>query len=267
MKIHTDNFDLKQTALSGQCFRMIMQDHDTARVIAKNRVLYIKDLGGCDLDLSCSKEEYNAVWKDYFDLDTDYGRFIDSVDRSDEFLTRASRCGSGIRILRQDPFETLISFIISQRKSIPAIQTSIEKLSVLCGDRIEQELFAFPTPFAIASLSDKELADCSLGYRASYVREAAERVASGEKDLEKMGELTDEELYDELISFCGVGKKVANCVMLFAYHRIASFPVDVWIQRIEDEHYGGRFPVERYQGFAGVLQQYMFYYVRTERGV
>ena len=263
MKIHSDNFDLKQTALSGQCFRMIMTDDHTARVIAKDKVLYIRDHGGCDLDLSCTKEEFDILWKDYFDLDTDYGRYIDSVDRDDDFLCRASRCGSGIRILRQDPFETLISFIISQRKSIPAIQTSIEKLSALCGERIEQDLFAFPTPHAIASLSDKELIGCSLGYRAPYVKEAAKRVDEGETDLVNLGEMSDEELYDALISFCGVGKKVANCVMLFAYHRIASFPVDVWIKRIEDEYYGGRFPVEKYQGFAGVLQQYMFYYIRT----
>ena len=119
-----------------------------------------------------------------------------------------------------------------------------------------------PSASKRTALSEKELTECSLGYRAPYVREAALQVAHGDKDLEAMSTLSDDGLYEELLSFHGVGKKVANCVMLFAYHRIGAFPEDVWIKRIEDEHYGGRFPVEQYPGFAGIMQQYMFFYSR-----
>ena len=257
------NFSLGQIADSGQCFRMTMLDDTHARLVAFGRMLDVTDNCDGSFDLSCNEEEYEGVWSDYFDLDEDYAGFIASIDKEDGFLTRAAEYGSGIRILKQEPFETLISFIISQRKNIPAIQSSVDKLCKACGDRIGDEIYAFPEPSGIVSLSSAELEGCSLGYRAPYVREAARWVASGEISLEALRNLPDDKLFDELMSFYGVGKKIANCVMLFAYHRIGAFPVDVWIQRIEDEYYGGRFPIEKYQGFAGVLQQYMFFYGRT----
>ncbi len=264
--VRSDNFDLRQIADSGQCFRMRMLKDDKAAVAAGGKQLVIDDMGGGCFEFSCSAEEYRFFWHDYFDMGTDYSAFINAVDPGDGFLKKAAAFGNGIRILNQEPFETLISFIISQRKNIPAIQSSVEKLCRLCGEKINEDVYAFPEPRAIASLSEKELSGCSLGYRAPYVREAARRVASGETDLQTIRGFTDQELYNELVSFYGVGKKVANCIMLFAYHRIASFPVDVWIQRIEDEYYNGRFPVERYPGFAGVMQQYMFFYSRENAG-
>lgn len=260
---HIENFDLKQIAESGQCFRMNMSDDRTARLTAYGKVLDINDRGGGDFCFSCPEKEFEEIWSSYFDLETDYGRFISSIDPNDRFLLRAAEVGNGIRILRQDPFETLISFIISQRKNIPAIKASVEKLCKACGEKITSDIYAFPSAKAIYSLSEKELSECSLGYRVSYVREAAERVALGQTDLSELNGLSDGELFGELTSFKGVGKKVANCVMLFAYHRIAAFPRDVWIGRIEEEYYKGRFPESRYEGYAGVLQQYMFYAIRN----
>ena len=262
MRIETENFDLKQIADSGQCFRMTMADDTTARVIAGDRLLFIKDTGNGTFELSCERDEYDGFWHDYFDLGADYSRYIRAIDSNDRFLKAAADYGRGIRILRQEPFETLITFIISQRKNIPAIQASVEKLCRLCGDRIGEELYGFPSPDRIAGLSEEELAGCSLGYRVTYVREAARRVAEGGIDLVGSYSLEDDELLEELMSFYGVGRKVANCVMLFAYHRIGAFPVDVWIQRVADRYYGGRFPSEKYPGFAGILQQYMFFYAR-----
>ncbi len=255
------NFNLYQISDSGQCFRMTMADEAHARVVAFGRVLDITDNSG-SFEFSCTEEEYREIWSDYFDLNEDYEGFIASIDPKDVFLTKAAGYGSGIRILRQEPFETLVSFIISQRKNIPAIQSSVEKLCRLCGDKIEDDIYAFPKAEAIEALSESELSGCSLGYRAPYVREAARRVACHETDLVSLHGLNDDELKESLMSFYGVGEKVANCVMLFAYHRIGAFPVDVWIKRIEDEYYNGSFPIEKYQGFAGVLQQYMFFYGR-----
>ncbi|MBQ7584041.1 MAG: DNA-3-methyladenine glycosylase 2 family protein, partial [Lachnospiraceae bacterium] len=240
--IHSQNLDLKQIADSGQCFRMIMESDTRARVIARGRLLYLTDKGKGEFELSCTKKEYNDIWHDYLDMGNDYEGYIKAVDPEDAYLKKAALFGQGIRILRQEPFETLISFIISQRKNIPAIQSSVEKLCRLCGERIKDEHYAFPSPKALSSLSLSELSDCSLGYRAPYVKEAAMRIASGEADLKAMNELSDKQLFDELVSLYGVGKKVANCVMLFAYHRIGAFPVDVWIKRIEDAYYNGRFP-------------------------
>ncbi|MBQ8956129.1 MAG: DNA-3-methyladenine glycosylase 2 family protein [Lachnospiraceae bacterium] len=260
---HIDNFDLRQIAESGQCFRMTMQDEKTARVIAGERLLYVTDKGGGDFEFSCEKDEFDTVWYDYFDLESDYAAYIDSIDKEDQFLKSAAAYGQGIRILRQEPFETLISFIISQRKNIPAIQSSVEKLCRCCGKKTDDGIYSFPEPETIAGLSEDTLCACSLGYRIPYVRETAKRVATGEIDLEALKDCDDAELFDELITLHGVGKKVANCVMLFSYHRIASFPVDVWIQRVEETYYNGHFPVEKYPGYAGIMQQYMFFYSRS----
>ena len=132
---HIKNMDLRQIAESGQCFRMAMTGDNSARVIAGGRVLYINEEGEGRFDLSCDDTEYEVCWRDYFDADTDYSVFIDAIDKKDSFLTKAAAYGSGIRILRQEPFETLISFIISQRKNIPAIQSSVEKLCRTCGTK------------------------------------------------------------------------------------------------------------------------------------
>ena len=141
----------------------------------------------------------------------------------------------------------LITFIISQRKNIPAIRQAVESLSTTCGTCIdkENEFFAFPTPTQLAGLSLSDLQDLSLGYRAKYVYEAAQKVASGELDIKKWAMLGDDDLHKALLSCYGVGEKVANCVALFGYHRIGAFPVDVWIDRIQKTYYNGSFPVEK----------------------
>ncbi len=213
----------------------------------------ITDEGG-QLNVSCSEKEWKDVWHAYFDLDTNYRKIRMSIPKDDKFLMAAAKSGAGIRILKQDKFEMLISFIISQRKSIPAIRTSIEKLVGLYG----HDGF-FPKPEDMLCATENELASCGLGYRVPYIRKAIERVALHETDLDMLDELPDEELFEELKSFAGVGDKVANCVALFAYHRCGRAPVDTWIARVIAEHYDGINPFPRYGKYAGIMQQYMFY--------
>jgi len=254
------NFDLKQIEESGQCFRMKMTDDDHAVIVAGGKILEIRHITDDMFEFDCSEEEFNNIWYGYFDLGTDYEAFISTIPKKDVFLQKAAQAGRGIRILRQEPFETLITFIISQRKSIPAIKTGVERLCSICGNLITDGIYAFPDPKAVAELSESDLSSCALGYRAPYVRNAAEMVYRGGFDLSAVSELEDEALLEKLKTLKGVGDKVANCVMLFAYHRIGAFPVDVWISRMVEEHYKGHFPLERYEGYAGVMQQYMFYY-------
>jgi len=248
------NFDIKQIADSGQIFRFNEIEDGKFELIAGDRKLDINTLEPFEVT--------DEFWSHYFDLETDYGRFIKAIPESDRFLTAAARYGSGMRILRQDTWEMLISFIISQRKSIPAIKTSVEKLCEKFGTR-KNGYYAFPTPKQLERAEMDELCECSLGYRAPYIYECARKVASGEYDLKAWEKLDDDELRSRLMGIKGVGIKVANCVMLFGYHRIGAFPVDVWIQRIVDEQYGGSFPLELYEGFSGVIQQYMFFYGRS----
>lgn len=263
MFIHSiNNFDPEAIAESGQCFRVRIIAPGRVEVIQRGRRLLIDSLGGERFGFSCTQEEFHAVWEDYFDLSTDYDMFLNAVDREDAYLTRASKVGQGLRILRQDPFETLISFILSQRKSIPAIRDGIEKLCRRFGSRIlaeEREEYAFPKPQRLAEASLEELSACSLGYRAPYIQATARSVAAGEMNLGSLDSLNDEALLKRLLELYGVGVKVASCVMLFGYHRLDLAPVDVWIQRVIDNEYGGVSPFPRYEGFAGVMQQYMFY--------
>ena len=248
-----DDFDLDKIIGSGQCFRPCRTRDGVYRFVTGEHFVEITDEDD-GLSVSCSKKEWDTVWHPYFDLDTNYRKIRESIPKEDKFLRDAAQAGKGIRILRQDKFEMLISFIISQRKSIPAIRTSIERLVALYG----HDGF-FPKPSDMLAATDEELASCGLGYRVPYIRKAVERVALCEIDLEALDELPDEELFEELKSFAGVGDKVANCVALFAYHRTGRAPVDTWISRVIVEKYNGINPFPQYGNVAGIMQQYMFY--------
>ena len=272
-RIQYPYLDMKKIAESGQIFRFNVYD-DEYSLVAGDKLLFIKE----DDDgyiLSCSKSEFEEFWTDYFDLRLDYSDFEKNIPADDLFLTNAAEYSYGIRILNQDKWEMLISFIISQRKSIPAIKSSIEKLAKTYGKKIDMqvpdfiknidknsEFFAFPTPKTLADASLDDLNACSLGYRSPYIEASAKAVYRGDIDLEALSKLDDNELLAALMSLKGVGIKVANCVALFGYHRIAAFPIDVWIKRMIDEHYDGEFPLKLYDGYAGVIQQYIFYYGR-----
>lgn len=272
-RIQYPYLDMKKIAESGQIFRFNVYD-DEYSLVAGDKLLFIKE----DDDgyiLSCSESEFEEFWIDYFDLRLDYSDFEKNIPADDLFLTNAAEYSYGIRILNQDKWEMLISFIISQRKSIPAIKSSIEKLARTYGKKIDMqvpdfiknidknsEFFAFPTPKVLADASLDDLNACSLGYRSPYIEASAKAVYRGDIDLEALSKLDDNELLAALMSLKGVGIKVANCVALFGYHRIAAFPIDVWIKRMIDEHYDGEFPLKLYDGYAGVIQQYIFYYGR-----
>lgn len=259
-----DDFDLDKIVDSGQCFRPYRNPDGVYHFVTGRHKLELTDLtplsekkkkgGITKLSASCSEDEWDSIWHSYFDLDTNYRKIRAGIPKDDKFLLHAAERGKGIRILRQDKFEMLISFIISQRKSIPAIRTGIERLVLLYG----HDGF-FPDPEDMLHATDEELASCGLGYRVPYIRKAVERVALHDVDLESLDELPDEELFTQLKSFAGVGDKVANCVALFAYHRTGRAPVDTWIARIIEEQYAGINPFSRYGNVAGIMQQYMFY--------
>ena len=258
-----EDFSPAAIAESGQCFRMKELTSESWSLVAHGRELVIEKTGDNTYSFGCSGAEFENIWKNYFDLENDYSGYRKICLPDDEYLREAMDFGSGIRILNQEPFEMLISFIISQRKSVPAIRTSIERLAEGLGERISDGAFAFPTPERIASAGTEFLSSCGLGYRVEYVRSASEAVLSGEIDLEEISHLPTTELIEKLMGLKGVGIKVASCVALFAYHRLDTVPVDVWMKRVIDIKYGGKLP-EEYERYAGVLQQYMFNYARLK---
>lgn len=252
-----DDFDLQKIAESGQCFRFNRISEDSFRTISQGHVLYIKEIGANTCELSCTEDEFASFWSDYFDLPTSY-ESIRKMVKNDRFLSECVSYGNGIRILRQDKWEMLISFIISQRKSIPAIKTSVERLCALCGDSVKEDLFAFPTPVQILTHSS-DLSGCGLGYREEYILEAASLLYENPDLLEELNSLSDDDLCEALKNFKGVGDKVASCVALFGYHRLNFFPKDVWINRALSDKYPKGFDMSLYSPFNGVMQQYIFY--------
>ena len=260
-----EDFDPQAIAESGQCFRMQALPDGGAALIAQGRSLTIHPAGENQFSFDCTQQEFDGFWRDYFDLDTDYAEYRGKCKKGDDFLRQAMQCGVGLRILRQDPWEMLICFIISQRKSIPAIRSAVEMLCEACGEPLPGgQGPAFPTAQALAGATMQQLSDCGLGYRAKYVADAAARVCDGRLDLEAMAGYRTPRLEKKLMEVFGVGIKVAQCVLLFGYHRLEAMPVDVWMDRVVQQVYGGKFPPS-YKRCAGVLQQYLFCYARQQK--
>lgn len=264
-----DDFDLEKTASCGQCFRAKSLENGLFRFVSGEHVIYIKDMGNHQFSVSCTDDEWKEIWTRYFDLDRSYESLYYEEREKHEFVRKAMDCGRGIRILRQDPWEMLVTFIISQRKSIPAISKSVEALAEKYGHPIETDyeiLHSFPTPDEMAHASIEELQKCGLGYRVPYIYDAVQKVASGRLDLAAIADFNDADLFQELLTVQGVGKKVANCICLFGYGRIARVPVDVWIARAVDEDCCGEDPFPLFESNAGIIQQYVFYYMKTRQG-
>lgn len=260
-----DEIDLDKIVNSGQCFRpaLINSDEKLYRFIFREYILYIKEISSNDYEISCSEEIWQKIWVPYFDLDRSYKTIRESL-KADTYMSEAAKMGAGIRILRQDKWEMLISFIISQRKSIPAIRTSIEKLCERYGRRVDTEYGVVNLFPQREEILDYELLDeCSLGYRSPYIIDAIEK----NLPLEEMEKLSDEELMESLKSIKGVGEKVANCVSLFAYNRVGRVPVDTWILKIINEVYNGENPFLKYGEVGGIVQQYAFYRVQKNKSV
>ena len=268
-------FDMHKIADSGQAFRIRDIDETHTELVAFGKYLQVADLGNGEFAFSCDEKEFGSIWENYFDLGRDYESIVRSIDPKDDYLKDAAKFSSGIRILKQEPFETTISYIISQRRSIPSITTSVERISALCGKKIQSpklkapfakplktEYYAFPSPSELASLSLEDIEGTGVGYRAPYIVQAAEGFNTGLLDPKALAKLDNDALYKALMSMFGVGTKVANCVMLFAYARTSRFPIDVWIQRIVDRYYNGSFDCSKYPETAGIMQQFMFYYER-----
>ena len=257
--------DLEKTEKSGQCFRWIRERAGVYTIPAFGILFRVSECKkGIEAEIVSKhskddEERFYAQIADYFDSGLDYSKIRKMPDDSDEFLSSAAKAGDGIRIIKQDPFETLITFILSQRKSIPAIKTSVERICASNGRKIAgTDVYDLPSPAELAKLSADELSACGLGYRAPYIHAAAEAFAHGEMDAAALSEMDDETLLNSLMLLHGVGLKVANCTALFGFHRLDLFPVDVWIQRALDKYYNGTFPLEKYHPYNGIMQQFIF---------
>ena len=258
-----NNFTLSQTLDCGQAFRWQMISENLWHGVARGKYLKI----GCDNEVvtlyNTSIDDFQNIWRNYFDLDRNYTEIITSISNN-ETLKKASSFADGIRILNQDPWEALCSFIISQNNNIPRIKGIIERLCNGFGEKINDSFFSFPTAEKIASLTLEDLAPLRSGFRAKYILDAAKKVASGELKLEPLRTMNIDLARAELMKIYGVGAKVADCALLFGLGHMDAFPRDVWIKKAIEKLFGGELPEEALS-YAGIVQQYIFFYARSTK--
>lgn len=270
------DFRLRHIFECGQCFRFNRTNDDTYFGIFKNRALSISQNGDTVILHDTSRTDFYEVWHDFFDLDTDYGEIKRHLG-VDETMRQAVEYGSGIRILRQDLWETTVSFIISASNNIPRIKGIIERLCEHFGEPFEYAgkiYHAFPSPDALASLSERDLAPIRAGFRDKYILDAARKFFSGELSPRTLSSASYEEARALLKSINGVGDKVAGCILLFGLARREAFPVDVWIKRVMEYFYFGspqpipvisEFAKTKFSGLGGYAQQYLFLWARDNK--
>lgn len=268
MKLKVKDFDIMQIAESGQCFRWNKIGEMEYRGIFNGNVCDVKQVGDKVFVSGVSEEDF----LNYFDLKRDYSK-IKKFYSDDFVLKDAIKYGSGIRILNQDKFEILISFIISANNNIPRIKKSVEMISQRYGKKIYDNFYAFPTPLELSVATEDELKECGVGFRARYIYKTCRDILNG-FDLERVADFSTAECKKELMKLTGVGSKVAECVMLFSMGKSDAFPVDVWIKRIMEELYikhevslkeVENFSKDKFKEYAGIAQQYLFFYAREHK--
>lgn len=264
---NADFFDIFQTFDCGQTFRFEKVGDDCVEGVAHGKLLRLTQANS-KITANCTLEEFDSVWKRYLALDREYGKINGYfTSGSDEVLKAAAIYGQGIRILRQDPWEALCSFIISQNNNIPRIKKIINALSEKFGESFETDgktFYAFPSAKTLADAGVDEIFALKTGFRAKYIADAAEKVVSGEIDLKKIESLATDEAMRELLKIKGVGPKVASCALLFGFDKTDAFPIDVWVKKVFSKYYPNGFDVASFGDNAGIAQQYLFYYERWQ---
>lgn len=271
----SEDFDPKHIFECGQCFRWLRQEDNSYTGVVQEKVINIRKENDLIVFDNTNKEDFENIWFDYFDLGRDYTEIKDKLRVMDEYLEKAIEFGRGIRILQQDGWEMLISFIISANNRIPMIQRAIGNLSERYGKFIGEyrgkRYYAFPTPKELSQASVENIRACQTGFRDKYIKGVVDYVMENNEDVLAYRKLNTDECIKELIKFNGVGPKVADCIALFGMQKYDTFPVDVWVKRVMEEFYVEdnlslkkirEFSLDKFGDLAGFSQQYLFYYAR-----
>ena len=260
----------------GQCFRWNKEEDGSYTGVIKNSVVNVKKIGNNVEFTGVCDENIKKICEEYFNLQTNYEAIKEKLSNTDIYLKNSIKYGNGIRILKQDLWETLLSFIISANNNIPRIKTIIERIAKKYGDKIEYKnkiYYTFPTPQMLQNASIEDFRSLGLGFRDVRIYETVQKTLEGEINLKELEQEEDTEiLRKKLLEIPGVGPKVADCVMLFALNRFDVFPVDVWVKRVISELYFDKkeqtpnviheFAEKQYGDLAGLAQQYLFYWRR-----
>ena len=275
LKIKAKYFNLKYTLECGQCFRWKKIGNTNEYVgVIEDRVIRIKQIDDKVYIKSSKKEKLKETIVNYFDLNRDYEKIEKEISKIDKNIYAAVNNTSGIRILNQAKFETLISYIISANNNISRISKSVNEISKKYGEEIifeNEKYYLFPTVERLQKVSIDELRKCGVGFRDKYIFEAVKKILEENINLEDYSELKTDKLKEKLLEFKGVGNKVSDCIMLFSYNRGEVFPIDVWVKKVMEKLYFKKnveikeiekYSKENFKSRAGIIQQHLFYNIR-----
>ena len=268
-------FNLKYTLECGQCFRWKKIDDFEYIGVINDRVIKIKQINDELIVSSNNNDDLENVVRNYFDLDTDYQFIEDTISKIDEKIKCAVKNTTGIRILNQDFFETLMSYIISANNNIPRISKSVDLISEKYGKEVifeDKSYYLFPTFDQLENVTEEEFRKCGVGFRARYLKQVVEDVLNNNIDIDNITCMDTEKIKERLLNLMGVGPKVADCILLFACNKKEVFPVDVWVERIMTNLYFDNIKTNKkeileyanknFGTYAGIIQQHLFYNVR-----
>ncbi|MCL0052494.1 8-oxoguanine DNA glycosylase [Peptococcaceae bacterium] len=276
---NTKEFSMERIVDSGQAFRWNKDDKEFTGVV-KDKIVNVRqyeDKISIKIINSKDKRDYEEILN-YFDMGRKYGDIIDIIKNKDNYIKSAVEYGKGIRILNQDLWETIISFIISANNNIPRIKSSIEMICERYGDFIVdlngRKFYSFPNVEQLSKATVDDLRKCGVGFRAVYIYETARTIASGGVDLEKIRNLDTSAAREELKKLKGVGDKIADCILLFSCQKFDVFPVDTWMKKVLCKFYNlnvkknceiYKFAKNYFGEYCGLAQQHLFYYARNNK--
>lgn len=254
-------FNVELSLFCGQAFRWVKNKDGSFSGTVRGKNTRIVQTENKVIFKNTSKEDFENIWLDYFDFETDYKAICNNFN-DDEYLKKAKDEYYGIRILHQEPWEALCSFIISQNNNIPRISGIIKRFCEAFGENLSEEIYSFPSYERLKDVTVEDLAPLRAGFRAKYIVDAVKKLNSEEISLEEIYEMPIEEARKELMKIKGVGAKVAECTLLYGFKRKEAFPVDVWVKRIMEELYPLGLP-ECTKNIEGIAQQYLFHWRRN----
>lgn len=278
------NFELPHIFDCGQCFRWNRQENGSYIGVAFGKIVEVEKKDNDVFIYNTCEEDFKEIWCEYFDLYRDYDEIKSLLSKDDDILKQAVKFGEGIRILKQEPFELIISFIISANNRIPMIKRAIENISRNWGEILEfkgKTYYTFPKLDKLKEVTLEEIESCGTGFRAKYIKDTILKIYnSSEKtqisydekyDISWIKDQDDQICHKELQKFMGIGPKVADCIMLFSMQKYSAFPVDVWVKRAMNHFYLAPdvslkrirdFGIDKFKKLSGFAQQYLFYYAR-----
>ena len=272
------HFDIDEILDSGQCFRYERIGEKEYIIVAYKKVLKVKQENDTMILYNITLCEYESIWRKYFSLDDDYAKIKSILADKDEVIREAISYAAGVRIMKQDLWEMIITFILSQNNNIKRIQQGVKAISEKYGEVIGEDgdvkYYSFPSPKLLVKATVEELRRLKIGFRDKYIVDACTKVVSGQVELKRLFDMPTHEAKVELLKIKGVGNKVADCILLFGMHRYEVFPTDTWIKKIMVSLYIkkdvkvdeiSKFALEYFGEYASYAQQYLFHYARKNR--